>query len=245
MTQRIAIISPQSKARAAGIAWLITFITGAFAMFIGGRFVVNTDAAATATNILANEFAFRLGTAGNLIATVCYLVATLLVYELLKPVNRTVSLIAAFFSLLGCAVGAIVSLLNFAPLTLLGGAFYLSAFNIEQLQALTLTVFRFAARANEVGLIFFGLHIFLVGYLILKSTFLLRFLGVLLMIGGICYFGNSFASFLEISFVSKLFPLILMPAFVAELLLTLWLIVKGVNVARWNEQAEGSLRFDV
>src|SRR4051812_14610194 len=146
------------KARVAGFTWLITFIMGGFAMIIGGRFVVNRDAAGTAANILAHESAFRLGTAGNLVATVCYLTATILVYDLLKPVNRTVSLLAAFFSLIGCGLGAFVVLLNFAPLTLLGDASYLSVFSTTQLQALALTSLRLGVRANEVGLVFFGLH---------------------------------------------------------------------------------------
>jgi hypothetical protein len=232
--------SPLFKARAAGFSWLVTFITGAFAMFIGGSFVVNNDAAATAANILANESAFRLGAAGNLIATACYLTATLLVYELLKPVNRTVSLLAAFFSLVGCGIGALGFLFNFAPLALLGGADYLSVFNTGQLQALALTSFRVGARANEVGLVFFGLHIFLVGSLIFSSNFLPRVLGLFLALGGVCYLTNGFASFLAAPFAKNLFPFILLPAFLAELLFSLWLLVKGVHVQRWKGQASGT-----
>lgn len=217
------------KARAAGLFWLITFITGAFAMYIGGRFVVSGNAAATAANILTNESAFRVGTAGNLIATIGYLLATILVYELLKPYNRTVSLVAAVFSLLGCALGAIVSLLNLAPLALLKGSAYLGVFTTEQLQALALTSLGLALRANDVGLVFFGLHISLVGYLIVASGLVPRVIGVLLMIGGAFYELSSFGSFLAVPLVKTLFPLILLPAFFAELVLCLWLLIKGVN----------------
>jgi hypothetical protein len=101
MMERIAETSPRFKARTAGCFWLMSFLTGGFAMFVGGRFVVPGDAAATAANILAQEPSFRPGVAANLIATACYLAATLLVYDLLKPV-----LLAAFFSIVGCAVGA-------------------------------------------------------------------------------------------------------------------------------------------
>jgi len=225
------------KARVAGFTWLVTFITGAFAMIIGGQFVVNNDAAATAANLLAHESAFRLGTAGNLVATVCYLTATLLVYELLKPVNRTVSLLAAFFSIIGCGLGAIVVLLNFTPLAFLRGGSYLSVFNVEQLQVLALTAFRIGARANEVALVFFGLHILLVGSLVVASDFLPRVLGLLLAIGGLCYLTNSFASFLAAPFVTYLFPIILLPAFLAELVFSLWLLVKGVNTRHWGERS--------
>ena len=218
-----------ARARAAGLAWLITFVTGAFAMYIGGSFIVSGNPAATAANILANESAFRIGTAGNLVATVCYLLATILVYELLKPVNRTVSLVAALFSLLGCGLGALVGVLNFAPLGLLKGAAFLSVFTPEQLQALALSAFSLAARANEIGLVFFGLHIGLVGYLIIRSGLVPRAIGVLLLIGGLCYELNSFGSFLAAPFAKALFPFILLPAFVAELALLVWLLAKGVN----------------
>ena len=243
MTESTIDNSLSLKARVAGFTWLVTFITGAFAMIIGGRFVVNGDAAATAANILAHESAFRLGMAGNLVASVCYLTATLLVYELLKPVNRTVSLLAAFFSLIGCGLGAFVVLLNFAPLTLLGGA-SLSVFNTEQLQALVLTSFRLSARANEVALVFFGLHILLGGSLVIASDFLPKVLGFLLAIGGLCYLINSFASFLAAPFARYLFPVILLPAFLAELFFSLWLLVKGVNTQRWEERSAPRAALD-
>jgi hypothetical protein len=233
------------KARIAGLAWLITFITGGFAMFIGGRFVVNGDAAVTAANILANESAFRLGTAGNLIATACYLTATLLVYELLKPVNRTVSQLAAFFSLIGCGIGTMVVLLNFAPLVFLRGAQYLSVFNIEQRQALALASFSLGVRANEVALVFFGLHILMVGLLVLTSAFLPRILGLLLVIGGVCYLTSSFASLLAAPFAQSLFPAILLPAFLAELLFSLWLLARGVNAKRWKNQGGSSVQVEL
>jgi hypothetical protein len=221
--------SLNAKGRAAGFFWLITFITGAFAMYIGGSFMVSNDAAATAANILANETAFRIGTAGNLLATICYLLATVLVYELFKPVNRTISLTAAVFSLLGCGLGALVALLNFVPLLLLRGPSFLSSFSTEQLQALALTAFNLANRANEVGLVFFGLHIGMVGYLIVTSALVPRIIGALLIVGGVCYNLNSFASFLAAPFAKSLFPFILLPAFFAELALIVWLLAKGVN----------------
>ena len=237
MTNLAADNSPNFKARAAGFAWLVTFVTGAFAMYIGGRFVVNGNAAATAANILANESAFRIGVAGNLLATVCYLLATILVYQLFKPVNRTLSLTAAVFSLLGCGLGALVSLLNFAPLTLLKGSAYLSSFTTAQLQALALTAFNFANRANEVGLVFFGLHIGIVGYLIVTSALVPRIIGALLIMGGVCYDLNSFGSFLAAPFAKSLFPFILLPAFFAELALSLWFLIKGVNAPRLAERS--------
>jgi hypothetical protein len=89
MMEQIAEAAPLFKARIAGFFWLMTFLTSIFAIFVGGRIVVSGDAATTAANILAHEALFRSGTAANLIATVCYVAATLFIYELLKPVNRS------------------------------------------------------------------------------------------------------------------------------------------------------------
>lgn len=175
-------------------------------MYMDGRFVVQGDAATTASNILAHETAFRLGAVGNLIATVCYLAATLLVYELLKRVSKTVSLLAALFSMLGCGVAATMFLLNVAPLVLLGGSSYLRVFTTEQLQALALTSLSLGRHANNVGMFLFGCHILLVGCLIFSSGFIPRSIGTLLAIGGVGYWTNSFASFLALPAAKVLFP---------------------------------------
>jgi Domain of unknown function (DUF4386) len=196
ITQLMPETSPRFISRMAGLFWLMTFITGSFAMFIGGKFVVTGNASATAANILAQESSFRLGGVANLIATACYLTAAVLVYVLLKAVNKNLSLLGAFFSLLGCGIGALGFLFYFAPLTVLKGASYLNAFSAEQLQAHALTFLRLSGQANDLGLVFFGLHILLVGYLILRSTFLPRILGLLLALGGLCYMTSSFADFL-------------------------------------------------
>ena len=155
---RIAETSPRFKARTAGFFWLMTFLTGGFAMFVGGRFVVPGDAVATAANILAHEPSFRLGVASNLIATACYLAATLLVYALLKPVDRSLSVLAAFFSLVGCAMGAASCLFYLAPLGVLSGAQYLSVFKVEQLQALALMFLKLNVQTTQIGLVFFGFY---------------------------------------------------------------------------------------
>src|SRR3954471_2006537 len=103
--------SPHSIARAAGMFWLMTILTSAFAFAVGGKFFIPGDAAATAANVVAHESLYRLAFSANIIATASYLAATLLVYVLLRPVNRDISLLAAFFSLIGCAIGAVSCLL--------------------------------------------------------------------------------------------------------------------------------------
>ena len=229
-------MSPLFKARMGGFCWLMCFLTSIYPLIISGRLVVPRDAAATAANLLANEALFRSATAMLLVSTAFYIGATLFVYEVLKPVNRSLSLLAAFFSLVGCAVGALSCLFDFVPFVLLKGAPFLSAFTTEQLQGLTLAFLRVRAQANDIGLVFFGLHCLGVGYLILRSTFLPRIIGALMVLAG---FG--WLTFLSPPFAQSLAPFNMMPGAIGELSLTLWLLVKGVNVQRWKEQSSAAL----
>ena len=224
-------MSPLFKARTGGACWLMCFITSIFPLVVSGKLVVPGDAASTATNLLANEGLFLSGTALLLISTAFYIGATLFVYEVLKPVNRSLSLLAVFFSLVGCAVGALSCLFDFAPFVLLKGAPYLSVFTQEQLQALAYMFLTVRAQANSIGLVFFGLHCFGVGYLIFRSTFMPRIIGVLMMFAGI-----GWLTFLSPPLANSLAPFNMIPGGIGELSLTLWLLVKAVNVERWREQ---------
>jgi Domain of unknown function (DUF4386) len=237
MTPSIAKPSPRFQARMAGLIALIT-TTSAFAIFARSRLVVFGDAAATAHNIQAHELLFRLGLAGDVIALL-YIAYTLLLYNLFKPVNRSLSLLAAFFSLVGCAMGAVNCLLQIAPLVVIGNAQPLSAFTVEQLQALALLLLKLHAEGYTIGMVLFGSYNLLVGYLIFRSTFLPRILGLFLAISGLCYLINCFAIFLAPDFAAHLLPYILLPGG-SELLLALWLLVVGVNVQRWYEQASAA-----
>src|SRR6266513_2317447 len=119
MTESIAEASPLFKARAAGFFWLMTILTGMFAFLAGGRFVVPGDAVTTAANVLAHEPLYRWAFVSNLIATLCYFAVTLFIYFLLKPVNKSIALLGAFFSLTGCAIGVVSGLLFLAPVVFL------------------------------------------------------------------------------------------------------------------------------
>jgi hypothetical protein len=237
MMERIAAASPRLKARIAGVFYLLTILTRMFVeIFVRNRLVVSDDAAATATNILAHESLWRWGFAADIIAFASYIALTALLYELFKPVNRSLSLVAAFFSLAAAVVQAISSLFHLAPLFLLGGAPYLRAFTVEQLQALALVFLRLRAAAyHNIGLVFFGLYCLLVGILILKSTFLPRILGVLMALAGL-----SYVLFLSPPLVRSLQSYILVFPGVGQISLCLWLLVIGVNVQRWKEQASAA-----
>src|SRR5437773_2564627 len=186
MTERITETSPRLKARITGVFYLVTILTGIFAQgFVSGRLVVDGDAAATATNILAHRDLFQLGFAVYLIEMACQVAMTALFYDLLKPAGRKVSLLAAFLSLTGCAIKTFSRVFFFAPLFVLGGSHYLSVFSTEQLQALALLFLKVSDQGAAIALVFFGFYALLAGYLIVRSTFLPRILGVLSIFGGL------------------------------------------------------------
>jgi hypothetical protein len=232
MTEWTPPPSPRFKARLAGAFWLLTIVTGTLAMVVYGRVVVPGDAAATAAAILAREPLFRLGIATNLVAGAAYLAATLLVYDLLRPVNRSLSLLAAFFSLVGCAVGALSGLFHLAPLVVLGGSKHLSAFTAEQLQGLALLFLRLHAQAANIGFVFFGLHCLLVGWLILRSALIPRLVGVLMALAGLGWLTHSLASLLSPPLGRALSSYVMASGALGEGSLTVWLLVMGVNLRR-------------
>ena len=239
--ERIAEASPRFKARIAGLFYLLTGGAG-FAFFVRGRLVVSGDAAATATNILAHEPLFRIALAADLIGVACYVVVTALLYELFKPVNRSLSLVAAFVSLMGCAIEVFACVFHLGSLLVLGGAQYLSVFKVEQLQAMALMFLKFHAQAFNIAIVFFGFYCLLIGYLIFRSTFLPRIVGVLMALGGLTYVINNFANFLSLPLPKYLTPCILVLPGLGEGSLMLWLVV-GVNAQRWKEQASVRITF--
>lgn len=233
MTEQIAHESPRLKARIAGVFQLLEGFTspGGQVVILGGL-VVAGNAATTAANILGHEQLFWLGFAFTLSAVAFHLAWAFLLSDLLKPVNRSVSLLALWVILVGCAMQALSSLLYLAPLLVLQGGSALSAFTPQQLQALALVFLKLNAQAYDIYLVFFGLWCVLIGYLIFRSTFLPRILGVLLAIDGL-----GWMLYLLPPLAQQLFPLIAVAAGLAEFPLVIWLIVVGVNAERWKEQA--------
>ena len=242
MTDRITEASPRFKARMAGVFQLLEAVTASFpGVFVLGRLVVDGNAAATAANIVGHERLFWLGFASSLIGVACHVAWALLMYELLKPVNKSLSLLAAFFVLVCCAMQALTSLFYLAPLLILQGGSSLSAFTAEQLQSLALMFLKLNQYAYNIDLVFFGLWCVLTGYLIFRSTFLPRILGVLLAISGlgwVIYLYPPLAYHLFIPYIASASAL-------GEIPLEFWLIVMGVNVQRWKEQAGAARSCDV
>jgi hypothetical protein len=237
MTKHSREESPRLKARIAGGLWWLCILAGIVGFIAGGPLIVANDAVATAAKILANESLYRLGFAADLISGLSYVGVTALLYYVLKPVSRSLSLLAAFFGLAGVAIGGVAWVSHLAPLVLLHGDQYLTAFTSSQLQAMSMIALKLQMQVFSIGMVFFGIQCILIGYLVARSTFLPRILGTLLGTGGTCYLIASFANFLLPLVGPRLTPFVFPVAFIGEGALGLWLIVKGVNLQRWYEQA--------
>jgi len=237
MVERIAETSPRFRSRMAGVFQLLESLTATFGQVIVlGRLVVSGNAAATAANILGHERMFWLGFASSLVAVVFHIVYALLFYDMLKPVNRRVSLLALLVLLVASAIQAVTGLLYLTPLLILQSGSSVSAFTSAQLQALALVFLKFNAYALNIHLVFFGLWCVLTGYLIFRSTFLPRVLGVLLVISGL---GWLIYLFPPVAY--RLFPFIAAASALGEIPVEFWLMVRGVNVQRWKEQASAAV----
>jgi hypothetical protein len=233
--------SPRFLARMAGLFWGGTFVVGMLGLVFGSGYLVPGDPAATAAKIVAGESLFRAAAAANLISTACYVGAVLFIYELLKPVQRSFSLLAGFFGLVGCALGAMSGIFQLAPLVLLKAGDAIATIPGEQLHAWLYLFRRLNDQASTIGFLFFGLHCLPVGLLILRSTFLPRFLGLLMVFAGIGWITFCLASVLSPPVASFLFPYILLPGMIGEGTLTVWLLARAVDAPRWQEQASGAL----
>jgi Domain of unknown function (DUF4386) len=236
--ERSSGMSPRRKARIVGGFYLLTIVAGIFAeAFVSGRLVVDGDAVATATNILAHKELFQWGFAGYLVEMACQISMIALFYELLKPAGKSISLLAAFIGFAGCIIKTFSRVFFIAPLFVLGGAHYLSVFSTEQLQALSLLLLKVNDHGAATALVFFGFYALLTGFLIVRSTFLPRILGVLGIFGGL-----GWLTFLYQPLGYRLFPYVAGLGILGAASLIVWLLVFGVNEQRWNDQASAAGR---
>lgn len=230
--------APRASARIAGALYLIVIVLGIFAeLFVRGRLIDFDDGAATTSNILAHEQLYRLGFVAGIIYLACNIPLAVIFYELFNVVNRRLARVVVFFILLGTALEGVSLVFYFAPLNLLSGRGYLATFNAEELNTLVLVSLSLRATTFLTALSFFGFYCIAIGYLIFRSTFLPRILGVLMGIAGLSYLTHSLTTFLVPRFASSLVPYILLPCFVAETSFCLWLLARGVNVRKWEERA--------
>jgi hypothetical protein len=223
-------ITSKKLARIAGLFYLIVIGTGLFAeVFVRQALRVPGDAIATAHNILGAEMLYRLGIVADLTNFIVGLPCVLIFYMLFKQVNKYLTVLAIFFVIIQTAIIAVNLLNQISPLLYLGDEQYLRSFQPDQLAMLSGHALDLQAQGYAIGLVFFGFYCMIIGYLIVRSAFLPRILGLLYSLAGLCYVINSYAMFLSPGFAGSLFPYIMIPSFVGEFSLSLWLLIMGVK----------------
>ena len=223
---RVADLSPGTIARIAGFLYLMYFITSIIANWFG-QFVF-VDASATVNNIIAHESLFRIGFVISLFSVVFFLMAAWALYVLLKPVNKNMALMFLLFNLGGFAIWCF-SLLNlFSSLLLLSGSDNIKVLQPDQLQAQAMLFVDLFKDGSTIAQIPYGIWLFPLGYLVFKSGFLPKFLGILLIADGFGLLITVFQHFLLPGYVLISYPCWVI-SFIAEISLTLWLLIKGVK----------------
>lgn len=238
MTTRTSAISPRVYARIVGMLYLLIFFVGPFAFFMGRTSVfVPGDPTATVNNLMASEATFRFGMVAETVIVLVEIVVSALLYVLFKPVSRPLSLAAAFARFAQSAVQAVNLFTAVPALLLLGGAGYLSVFEPDQLNALVLLFLDANAFMIIIWGLIFGFHLLLLGYLVYRSGFLPRILGMLLIIGAVGYLAQSYGHILVPQYDELLSTVVIVLSIPGELAFTVWLLWKGINVERWEQRA--------
>jgi hypothetical protein len=233
-----ARVGIQTYARVAGVLFLISFVAGGFGeAYVPSRLMVSADATATAQNIKALDSLFRMGFAGYLVEAVCDIALSLILYVLLRPVRKDLALLAAFFGLVGTAVFAAAEFFYLAPSLILRGAGYLKTFSPDQLNTLALLSLKLFAYGGAMFTVFYGMAWVLRGYLIFRSGYLPRFLGVLMALGGLAFITRNFLLVLAPAYASGSLLLLMLPG---GLSLTVWFLMRGVDVPKWEAKAATS-----
>ena len=238
LTNRTADRSPHAMARIAGFLYLLIAVCSGFSFgYVRTTLIVPGDATATVSTIMASEGLFRLGIAADAVVFLSEIVLIAMLYTLLKPVSKTLSLAAAY-ARLAMAVMQGMNLLNYGfVLLLVSGAGYLTVFDPDQLHALVLLFLNAYEYVALIWALFFALHLLVLGYLVYKSGYLPRMLGIMLVVASSGYFIDSFGTVLLPQYEGLYASVVVLTAIIGELPLTFWLLIKGVNVEQWNKRA--------
>ncbi|MEA2764823.1 MAG: hypothetical protein QOK07_1227, partial [Gemmatimonadaceae bacterium] len=215
--------------------FLLSMVAGFFGEFYApSHVIVSGDAAATAKNIVASNLLFRAGFAAYLVEAVCDISLSLVMYEIIKPVRKDLALLAAFFGLVATAVFAVAELFYFGSSLIVGGAGSLKSFSPDQLNDLGLLSLKMYGLGSGIFMVFYGLATFLRGYLIYRSGYLPKALGALFALAGLGFIVSNVLLVLAPAYGSAL---LLFPMFLAGVSMTVWLLVKGVDVEKWEAKA--------
>jgi hypothetical protein len=230
--------SPLFLARTVGILGLVGIVTGAFDIgYVQSTLIVNGNPAATLHNIAAHETLFRLGFASHLFEMLPNILGEIIGFILFRRVNALVAAFSLFCGFVGIGIEVIDLLIAYVPMQLAIGGNSLGAFSVEQLRVMSELSTQLQQSGLLLSFVFYGLDEFASGYLVYRSRFLPRFLGILVGLSGLCYFMHGFMNFLAPSLTSRLFQYIQFASLPGELGSSLWLTIMGLNVAKWRAWA--------
>jgi len=228
--------SIQTYARIGGVLFLVSLVAGGFGEgFAPSQLIATGDAAATARHIVNSDAVFRVGFASYLVEGLCDVALTVVFYVLLRPVNPVVTLGIVLFRLMATATFAFGELFYFAPSLIVRNDTYLKSFSPDQLNTLTLLSLNLYGLGGLISLVFYGVASIGIGYLMFRSGYFPRILGVVWAIGGSGFVLRTFAAVLVPSIPTAILQA---PQILAILMLAIWLLTKGVDEARWEARAQ-------
>lgn len=235
-TRRTAV---QTYARIAGLLFLITIVAGGFGEgYVPGQLIAGNDAAATVANLKANDALWRLSFAAYLVEAFCDIAIAVIFYILLKPVSRGLALLTVFIGLFSTAMYAACEIFYFGlPQLLLRGSDYLKTFTPDQINTLTLLSLKLFNYGAGLFLIFYGIGWIIRGILMIRSGYLPKLLGLLMIVGGLGFMASTLAQVLAPQFLTPYFLFAMAPG---GILLALWLLIRGVNPVKWEVAAEAA-----
>ncbi len=232
ITTEDKIHSIQRTARIAGLLYLLVVPLGVLGIIIPSNLIVTGDAAATAKNLIASESLFRISIVSNLLASVVMIFLVVYLYRLFNSVNKNAARLMVIFVLVAVPISMVNEVSRLAILHILNGTDFQSNFNSEQLQTLSSFFIHLYGIGESIAFIFWGLWLVPLGYLVIKSAYLPKIIGFLLMIACLGYLIDSFASLFDYDINVGLFTGWF------ELLFLLWLLINGVNVEQLQKQSE-------
>ena len=237
MSEREKTFSIRRTARIAGFLYLIILVLAPFSMmYVSSALIVPGDARATVRNIVASEGLFRLGIVSDSIIFLTEIALSVMLYVLFKAASKTLSLIAAFSRLGESFILGVNVIIHLFVLLLLSGADYLKAFEPGQLHTLVLLFLNAHNDGILVSQVFFGFHLFFLGFLLVKSGYFPRILGILIFLASAGYLIESFGNFLLPDYADILSWIVVVFGVVGELPFIFWLLFRGVNVEKWKKR---------
>jgi len=230
--------NPGAQARIAALLYLVVVVTSTFAL-VTSMNLVTRDVEETARNLLASETLFRLAIAANLIAAVAYTAVVAMFYRLFRPVDATLSAVAAFIGLGGCASSAALMIFQLDALVTLDPDGAMAVLGAEQTHVMARHALRLGGLGNALSLVFFGFYCLCLGALVLGARFMPRWIGVLLLLAGTGWLVGNLGALIAPDVLGPVSRMIIPVSGLGELLFALWLLVFGVSTAKWREQAAG------